>query len=69
MMSVAVSYARGLEVSPPRRLFEALSLTSGPFAPYSVSRDGSEFLMIDPFEDPRAETFTIIAHWSNTLKP
>jgi dipeptidyl aminopeptidase/acylaminoacyl peptidase len=68
LMSVTLTYAPTLQASHPKELFQAVALTSGPFVQYSVASDGRRFLMIDPFEDPRAESLTIIAHWSDTLQ-
>jgi len=67
-MSVAISLTPTLEAAQPRALFSAITLTSGPFAEYSVAPDAQHFLMILPFEDARTESFTIITHWSSTLR-
>ncbi len=68
IMSVAISLTPTLEAAQPRALFSAITLTSGPFAEYSVAPDAQHFLMILPFEDARTESFTIITHWSSTLR-
>jgi hypothetical protein len=68
IMSVAMTLTPTLEAAQPRELFSAITLTSGPFAEYSVAPDAQHFLMILPFEDPRSESFTIITHWSSTLR-
>ncbi len=38
------------------------------FPQYSVTRDGQQFLMIDPVAEPRVQNLTVIAHWTETLK-
>jgi Tol biopolymer transport system component len=68
IMSVAMTLTPTLAAAPPRELFSAITLTSGPFAEYSVAPDAQHFLMILPFEDPRSESFTIITHWSSTVR-
>lgn len=68
MMCVAMTLTPTLQAAQPRELFSAITLTSGPFADYSVSPDAQHFLMILPFEDPRSESFTVITHWSSTLQ-
>jgi serine/threonine protein kinase len=68
MMSVAFAAGAAPQPSSPKELFQAVNWTSGGMPQYSVTKDGAQFLMIDPFEDPRAETLTVIAHWSDTLQ-
>jgi Tol biopolymer transport system component len=68
MMSVAVTLAPTLHVSAPQALFRGGVLTTGPAPAYSVTSDGQRFLMINPLGDPQGDTFTLIAHWSTTLK-
>jgi hypothetical protein len=67
VMSVAMTLTPKLAAAQPKELFSAITLTSGPFAEYSVAPDAQHFLMILPFEDPRSESFTIVTHWSSTL--
>ena len=76
LTSVTLTYAGRLQASPPRELFRAGSMTSGPLGgrvglfwhwQYSLSDDGQRFLVIDAV-DTHVTGLTVIAHWSQTLK-
>jgi serine/threonine protein kinase len=68
VMAAALMPGRVLQAGGPKPLFQGGALTSSPSLSYSVSRDGQQFLMIDPVGDPHADRLTVIAHWNEMVQ-
>ena len=68
LMAVTVEgHGSGLEISPPRPLFEARAV--GPRSFYDVSPDGQRFLVNWLGSEGVSSSITIVQNWSAALNP